>query len=364
MTPTLVLVGAKPNIDGSQHPGGQLTASLGLAKYAAEYNNFNLKVIDTTQSSFPVPPFKERLKKGLVRIKELIALISAGGVVGVVIFSSSGFSFYERVMLALVARIRGVKAILFVRSGHFIDELQGSSSRRFFARLALRVPELIGAQGESWKDFYRQLGVPEHKVKIVRNWLSPDIQPEGKPKFVKENAIVRFIFVGWLVEKKGVRELLEAALELSHKYKFELCLVGGGTLQDEVASFVAVNGLDGVVHSLGWQKPESVLSLLQSAHVFVLPSKAEGFPNAMLEAMAMGLPLIVTDVGSVADSLVNGRNGVLLSESTAQQVAEAMERYLVDNDLITAHSLQSLEIVKANHSYLRNCETLLSNFNI
>ena len=70
-----ILVGGAPSKLLDQNPGGQLTASIGLSQYAKSAG-YNLDIIDTTQSSFPVPPFTKRLFKGLQRIKALRGKLS------------------------------------------------------------------------------------------------------------------------------------------------------------------------------------------------------------------------------------------------------------------------------------------------
>jgi glycosyltransferase involved in cell wall biosynthesis len=363
MKPTVILVGAKPTIDSSQHPGGQMTASLGLLSYTHERSDLELAIIDTTQSSFPVPSFSTRLKKGISRVREFISLVREKRVVGMIIFSSSGFSFYERILLALTARCVRVRTLLFVRSGHFIDEVEGSKLKRLLATLLLRVPNYLGAQGESWRVFYLRLGATRDKIALIPNWLPPDKHIASKPKALRERMSIRFLFVGWLVEKKGVFELLEAASAL-HKdgCNFELYIAGGGTLEQYAIEYVSSHGLGEKVRVLGWQTPDQIDELLSQCHVFVLPSKAEGFPNAMLEAMAAGLPAIVSDVGAVRDSLFDGENGFLLKEPCAHIVEVAMRKYLSKPSLVEMHSKKTLEVVRDNHDWQRNCELLFSYF--
>ena len=362
--PTIVFVGAKSSNDPKQHPGGQLTASLGLTEYASNHDGFHLEIIDTTQSSFPIPSFWIRLKKGIKRCFQLMAILNSRNVKGVIIFTSSGFSFYERVLLAALARIRGVKTMLFIRSGHFIDEVKRNYIKLIISRFLLKVPSLIGAQGESWERFYIELGVSGSKIRIIRNWLPLNYFLEKKPKSLTDSAVVRFVFVGCLTEKKGILELLNAALILSKDYVFELTVVGGGTLEHEALTFIQRNSLTALVTLTGWQKPEQVMSILKKSDVFVLPSKAEGFPNAMLEAMAQGLPTIVSDVGSVADSLLHGESGFLLSKVTAESIAQEMRKYILDKTLITTHSIKSIDIVEKNHGYELNCKAMFSDFDI
>ena len=360
--PIIILIGAKPKSASNQHPGGQITASLGLLEYANRVR-IVIKVIDTTQSSFPVPPFSARFRKGLRRLRELLSLSSKYDVRGCVIFSSSGFSFYERIVLALLCRVLRIKTILFIRSGHFIDEINASKIKSLLAKLFLLVPTIVGAQGENWRRFYEGLGVPAQKITVVRNWLPSDTKL-SKVKCSTQKK-VRFIFVGWLVKNKGVIELLNACeILINQGFRFELTIVGDGDLSKYVQDLLASGNLGGCVRWVGWKKPQEVHTLLQQHDVFILPSKSEGFPNSMVEAMSAGLPVIVSDVGAVSDSLMNGVNGFLLASTADSEIAHAMSQYIFDPLLIEKHSKMSLYIVKKNHDYEKNCKKIFSFFDI
>jgi glycosyltransferase involved in cell wall biosynthesis len=356
-----ILVGAKPQDVMSTNPGGQLTASLGLISYADSFGH-EIEVIDTTQSSFPVPPMKERLKRGLSRLKQLWTSLKSGSVSGVIIFSSSGFSFYERIALSATCRLFRVPDIFFVRSGHFYNELKLSFVKRCIAGTLLKIPRIIGAQGQDWVDFYNSLGVSTSRTVIVRNWLSNDFPVSSELKVCSDSTTLKFVFVGWLVKEKGVPELLEAALQLSGKFKFELHLIGGGTLEGYCKEYVQTNNLQNNIVLHGWKESDEVIETLKYCHVFVLPSIAEGFPNALLEAMAMGLPSICTNVGGVADSLKNGENGFLLNSNSVPSLVSAMTAYLKHPELIKQHSYNTLHIYLENHNQEKNCELLFNQF--
>jgi glycosyltransferase involved in cell wall biosynthesis len=102
------------------------------------------------------------------------------------------------------------------------------------------------------------------------------------------------------------------------------------------------------------------MQLLDEADVFVLPSYAEGFPNALLEAMARGLPAICTDVGGVSDSLHHEINGFLIPPRNVDALVEAMSCYLRDTSLVERQSSETIKIVAKNHDRVANCKLLFS----
>ena len=89
------------------------------------------------------------------------------------------------------------------------------------------------------------------------------------------------------------------------------------------------------VNLCGWVNEDRVLQLLSDADVLVLPSYAEGLPNAMVEAMAAGLAVIVTTVGNIPHFIKNYENGILITPKDSKGLAEAMIRLSADPRLIT-----------------------------
>jgi len=356
-----VLVGADPNATNIEHPGGQITASIGLASFLVS-QGFRCEVVDTTQSSFPIPGLGTRIRKGAKRLVQVIRLLRKNPVRGVVIFASAGWSFYEKVLISGICRLFRVPDLFFVRSGHFLAQVQSSIWRRLLVSALLRVPARIAAQGENWKDFYRSLGVRRERILLVRNWVPPSVGIVTEAKAAPSDSPLQFVFVGWLVRQKGVLECLEAVERLANDFDFRFVFVGGGDLEDELRRRVARGNWSGQVVVLGWQNYAAVQAILAESHVFVLPSYAEGCPNALLEAMAHGLPAICTAVGAIPDSIQDGMNGFLVPVADGQAVAGAMQKYLASPDLVRDHSQVTLRIVELIHDRVKNCSQIVSSF--
>ena len=359
----IILVGAGAGKDGAPHPGGQHTASMGLARYA-EANGYSLEIIDITQSNFPVPPVRRRLMRGVRRIAALIRLLCSGGLKGVIVFAASGLSVVERICMCALCRVFRVPEVLFVLSGHFMNDVNASAWTRLWARVLLKIPFRIGAQGTPWVDLYKSLGVDERRIIVARNWLPPWVTLSGARDGTRIVGHVHFIFVGWLVRAKGVNELMDAIGMLKPHYPFRVSIVGGGTLEPSLKTVVEQRGWGDDIAVLGWKSADEVQALLAQADVFVLPSHAEGFPNALLEAMAKGLPAICADVGGIRDSLIDGENGFLIAPRRASALAEAMEKYLQDPGLIQKHSEAALRILAKNHDWKSNCQQVFDVFDL
>lgn len=358
-----VLVGAKPPEGKTFNPGGQLSMSLGVMDYVAS-QNYQLEIVDTLQGSFPMPSLWRRFSRGVKRIIHVLKLLNTRSIKGVIIFSANGLSFYERSLIAGIARLYRVNTVFFMLSGLFVDQINKSVCERFLAKVLLKIPTVLAIQGDAWRFFYRRLGVDENKIVTIRNWLPLDYTTRQQPIECKSQELIRFCFIGWLVEAKGVKELFEAINVLAKRYVFEFIFVGGGTLEKELNEKIEENNLAKHVTVTGWVSTEVVKQYLSQSHVFVLPSKAEGFPIALLEAMSLGLPAICTDVGAIADSLFNTSNGYLLKDGSAESIAQAMEQYLLDPELIGQHSTETLRVFREYHDREQNCKVLFDQFNV
>ncbi len=359
-----MFVGAKPDL-AKNHPGGQSTAALGLIEFCSA-NNILLDIIDSAQESFPMPSFSLRLKRMFRRQAQLISSLIRTKYDGAIIFCGEGFSFYEKCFMALVCRVFRIEAMLCVRSGHFITACESSYLSRRLSKLLLRIPRLIMAQSGTWEKYFLDLGVDRSKVIVIRNWLSPGRVVTTKIKRAQpaqSGSGVVFIFVGWLVREKGVLELMEAIRSSSVLRECSIIFAGDGNLLDHLMQ-IKIDERLSKVQLLGWQSPKEVDSLLEQAHVFVLPSYAEGFPNALLEALSHGLAAIVTPVGGIPDSARSDENSIWVKPMHVSGLRMAMEKLVSEPELIEKYSMRSLEIAREYHNRDRNCKKLFESFTI
>jgi glycosyltransferase involved in cell wall biosynthesis len=123
----------------------------------------------------------------------------------------------------------------------------------------------------------------------------------------------RIVFAGWMHREKGIFEALQVIDVLHQEFPgLTLSCAGGGKDEEEFWAAVRSRGLEQVVIREGWLEKSAVRDLFASADAFLLPSHYEGLPNAMLEAMAEGTPVVVTRVGSIPDVIEDGVTGLLV----------------------------------------------------
>lgn len=135
-------------------------------------------------------------------------------------------------------------------------------------------------------------------------------------------------YVGRLEEPKGMADLCAALPGLLERHPgFKLICVGDGSLRAELAR-IGDAASPGSVLTPGSVAPDRVPDFLGAADLFVFPSHSEGLPQAVLEAMACGLPVVATNVGGTAEAVADGETGILIPARRPDAIAAAIERLL------------------------------------
>ncbi len=339
--------------------GGVGTLSNALIDYAEEAG-FEIEVINTLKKPFCKISFSQDIRNGLLRVFQLATLLRLEKYSGVIIFSGAGLGFYERIILSVICRIARVPCILFIVDGWFLSVRNKSFLKRWWIGLLLKSPHTLAASGLNWVRLFRELGVQESHLSKIHYWLPKSFPIASQPKVLTAGESIKFVFVGWMIKEKGLREILAALDSLFNKYQFIFTFVGGGPMLKSVREIIKNSKWDSRIFARGWLTLDKKNEELSAAHVFVLPSYAEGFPISLIEAMLSGLPAICSDVGGISDSLHNGVNGFLIPPKNIQALKEAMEFYIRNPDSLLRHSIQASKTAVQNHDVDKNCKVLFS----
>ena len=141
------------------------------------------------------------------------------------------------------------------------------------------------------------------------------------------------LFVGRLMQEKGIYELLDAFAGLRTAQDWRLILVGDGPEGSAVADWIAAHGLSTRVEMPGYLDEPALRRQYMDASIFVLPSYSEGFPTAISEAMDAGLPVVTTRCGGMADHLDEGVNCLFVKARDAGDLERVLARLVDDPEL-------------------------------
>lgn len=232
---------------------------------------------------------------------------------------------------------------------------------RVFLKKALLGPVLrtMGAAmvtGTLARRYVESFGIPNDAVFVVAN--TPDVAyfRERASELTSRRDEIRkslgvegksvILFVGRLLEEKGLRVLLDAYEAAAAKRPgLALLIAGDGARRPRYESLVNDKGLAGV-HFVGFKTQEQLPGIYAAADVFVLPSLVEPWGVVVNEAMASGLPVVVSDqVGASADLVEEGANGFVVPAGAAAPLAERILDVLSDEDRRRAMGRRSIEII-------------------
>ena len=239
-------------------------------------------------------------------------------------------STWRKASFAAVARARGIPYVVHLHGAGYVEFLDSLPPRRLavvrnFFRHAARVITL----GDFWRDLViSRLGTDPSRTLVVAN---------GVEEIPSQDPTTTIVHLGEVTRRKGVDVLLVAASRVLPDHpEWRLELVGPTPEQDLVEQAEALGrALDGRVEVIGPRYGEDRLPHLAGAGVFVLASRHEGLPMAMLEAMSASLPVVVTPVGAIGEVVTDDLDALLVPPADADALASALDRLLDDPVLRT-----------------------------
>ena len=195
------------------------------------------------------------------------------------------------------------------------------------------------------------VGVPGDR--IIEGGMCPEPPPKHVrcgPRNLSPGDQLRCLFVGQMIDRKGVTHLLHAAklLErrLGERGQFEVLLLGDGPERSRYVRLARELGIQSHVRFAGYVPPDQVWRHYEQAHVFVLPTLQDNWPLVLPEAMSMGLPVLVSNrAGSVPELIREGENGYSFDPEDHESLASHLEEYVRNHHLIRRHGERSLELV-------------------
>jgi glycosyltransferase involved in cell wall biosynthesis len=298
------------------------------------------RVVDTAQSvaEFPVRSFKS---PGVVRAIAAFARWCRERRLAVVHTAE------------LPSNIFGLPAAAAARVPVRIANRREINPDKSFAELALQraayaAAHRIVANSHAAADRLRREGVPPGKIAVIANGLAAADFPVRAPRGHRR----RIVVVANLRPEKGHDVLIDAAPEILRRHPdAEFEFVGRGRQRDALMEQARGRGVLERITFAG-HCPD-VAQRLADADVFVLPSRSEAFPNAVLEAMAAGLPVVASGVGGIRELIVHGQTGLLVPPDRPEALAQQICRILEDGALAHRLSLSAGADARARFSFDR-----------
>jgi glycosyltransferase involved in cell wall biosynthesis len=160
----------------------------------------------------------------------------------------------------------------------------------------------------------------------------------------------RLLSVGRIVHQKGL-DLAMHALGGLKDLNWEWHIAGDGPQMGALQSLAQELGIDDRVVFLGWQSRPQIIESYKNSNVFLFPSRHEGMPNAILEAMASGLPVIATCIAGNEELVIDGKTGYLVPSEDIETLQEALKKILNDSALCQQMGIASRRRAEESYSW-------------
>ncbi len=273
-------------------------------------------------------------------------------------------------LLAMMAsKLAGIKIRVHTFTGLVFPTSTGLKKRLLMTtdRVTCSCATHIIAEGQGVRKDLVDAGITRKDVNVLghgnirgidMNWYDRSADVMELADILRVPGVFTFLFVGRVVRDKGISELVEAFKGLAAE-NTRLVLVGPfeddvDPVPEDVRKYIQETP---EIITTGEVLGKGLLAWYAASDCFVLPSYREGFPNTVLEAGAMGLPSIVTDINGSREIISNGVNGLIVPTHNSEALLEAMRKMLKDDDFRTGAASVSREMISSRfeQGYVREC---------
>ncbi len=278
------------------------------------------------------------------------------------IHTAYGSDFWRSALFVLLSRAARIPSVLIIHGSRFDRTYEDAGSlQRAAIRFVLRRPAAIHVRGEYWRRVLHSIvpGLPVHllptttdpveepPMELAAKWLAPTVLFVGGTAIVTDNV------------RKGLPDLLAiipALVDAVPEAKVQIV----GPTAGEPWRALLTSDASRRVEFLGSLTPEEISGLYRAAAVFVLPSHAEGMPNTILEAMAHGLPVVSTTVGTIPEVVEHGIGGYLLPPGDGEELLRALVNVLRDPERALRMGEHNRAVVRERFGNRQTAERLLA----
>jgi glycosyltransferase involved in cell wall biosynthesis len=267
----------------------------------------------------------------------------------------------------IAAKVVGTKRVIYTAHGFYFHDNMPAKQYKFYygvEKLAGKLTNLILTQsredlataektGLCSVQKLRYLGNGVDTKRFCRSQLNREYQQQRKRELKLPDSIPIIATTGRITAEKGYLELVKAVVKLRSQFSVHLLVIGGqlsserDAFQSQLNYFIQEHNLENCVTFTGLCS--DIPELLGLVDVFALPSYREGLPRSILEAMAMKLPVVATDIRGCREAVIHNQTGLIVPPKNSEQLAEALGKILVNNQLKEAFGKAGRQRVEAEY---------------
>lgn len=331
-------------IDLSKGFGGATTRTLSLIRRLSRDQQISLAALENSPVAIEAhrAGFKVflvgRNKASLMIVPRLISIIRREGIQ--IVDTQNPQS---KLWGSIAAYFTGVSLVSTLNSWYANEHSVGSWRSRFYSMLELRTNAFLDRYivvSRSIQDALVKCGIAPNKIDLIYNAVETDQLPLAAdrestmmPLGLPLDGII-LMAVGRLTWAKGYEDLIQALAILVKEDDRICCLVAGdGELRESLKTLIEQMGLTQHIILLGHLSRQKVLSLIASCDIFVMPSRSEGTPIALLEAASFRKPIVATSVGGIPELVKNEDECLLVESGNVFELANSIRRLVRDKAL-------------------------------
>jgi len=213
------------------------------------------------------------------------------------------------------------------------------------------------------------LGCPGNKI-IIHHMGVDCSRFVLRQRSLKPDERLNIVSIGRVVEKKGFEYGIQAIAKLIKLgYRLSYMIIGDGELRINLEKLAIKLGIEANIYFAGWQTQEQILKILEGAHIMIAPSitaangEEEGLPVVLMEALAVGLPVISTEHAGIPELIENGKNGFLIPERDSDELAEKISILYDDQKLRDDFSYKGRRKIEQDFDVTKLNDRLINIFN-
>jgi len=258
------------------------------------------------------------------------------------------YAYMGAINAAIISRLSGGKSYYWNCAMNWLFKQKRLSGLGY--RLSLKLSHFLVTGAETMKQGYvEHYGLQPEKIRVMPNWINLNrFQPKVKTQNTKHKTL---LFVHWLSKRKGADMIVPIIRNFITDFSsllsdFKLFVVGDGPYKETLLEEIKENKLEKIIEIVGGVSNKDIIDYYGKADILIVPSMEEGFPRVLLEAMAMAVPYVATDVGAVREISPEAAQRFLVKSGDAEMFAHKIEALISDKVGYDQFRKEELENVK------------------
>ena len=335
--------------------GGAANATKYILKEFSRHKNIEIDLITSSVDKFKIEKISDNITIHYLNINKNPNKLHSQSKRDLIVYSTKAYLYAKKLMsqerydlchaffgipCGFIVRNLGIPYIVSLRGSDvpFYSEKYRLLDKFFFKRLSRKIwkqADYVIANSYLLKNLALQSS-PDQEIEVISNGI--DTNEFMKKEKYNKGKKLKILCVGRLIERKGFAYVIDSIKPLGEKVS--LSIIGDGPLREELE--LQSQNLD--VKFLGVVNHDELSELYKEYDLFILPSFNEGMSNTALEAMAAGLPLLMTDTGGTAE-LIDG-NGFIIKTADSNDITSKINEYITNKDLLEIHGTKSRELAE------------------